>query len=101
MDSRLELHALLLDLLGSGNVYFQPPPSDKLKYPAIVYTRSDIDNAFADSVVYRQSFRYEITVIDRNPDSDIVSRVSALPRCRFDRHFTSDNLNHDVFSLYF
>lgn len=96
---RLELHAELCKVLGSTNVYFQPPESIKMKYPAIVYSRENINNTFANDTVYLQSYSYMITVIDRDPDSDIVERVSKMPKCRYSRHFTSDNLNHDVFTL--
>lgn len=101
MASRLDLHEALCKLLGNRNVYFQPPASKQMKYPAIVYERSDIQNTYADNVSYLQSLQYQVTVIDRNPDSEIVLRVSKLPLCKFDRHFEADNLNHDVFTLYF
>lgn len=99
MGSRLDLQNLLEFILGSRNVYYQPPESIKIKYPAIVYRRNDIDNNFADDIVYMQNHTYQIIVIDANPDSEIVDRVSKLPMCRYDRHYTSDNLNHDVFIL--
>lgn len=99
MGSRLDLQNLLEFILGSRNVYYQPPESIKIKYPAIIYRRNDIDNNFADDIVYMQNHTYQIIVIDANPDSEIVDRVSKLPMCRYDRHYTSDNLNHDVFIL--
>ena len=101
MANRLDLQAELEELLGSRNVYFQPPASVRINYPAIVYTRSDIDNTFADDSVYMQSHFYEVTVIDEDPDSKIVETVSKLPTCRFSRHFTSENLNHDTFIIYY
>lgn len=101
MGSRLELQTLLESVLGSRNVYYQPPASVRMNYPAIVYFRSDIENDFANDSVYIQSLAYEVIVIDEDPDSNIVMRVSQLPMCRYDRHYTSDNLNHDVFTLYF
>lgn len=101
MSNRLELHELLCATLGTRNVYFQPPETTKMTYPAIVYSRNNIDNRFADDLVYKQSFSYTLTVIDKNPDSEIVMKISKLPRCRFDRHFTSDNLNHDTFTIYY
>ena len=97
MASRLKLHEILCGIV--NNVYYQPPSTVKMKYPAIVYAREDIDNVFADDSVYAQSHSYQITVIDENPDSEIVMAVSKLPRCRFNRHFTSENLNHDTFIL--
>lgn len=101
MNSRLELHEVLCEILGSRHVYYQPPESIKLVYPAIVYHRSNISNVFANNRVFAQAFFYEITVIDKNPDSDIVLRLSKLPKCHYDRHYVADNLNHDVFTLYY
>lgn len=99
MGSRLELQKLLESILGSRNVYYQPPESIKIKYPAIIYSRNNIDNNFADDIVYMQNHTYQIIVIDANPDSEIVNKISKLPMCRYNRHYTSDNLNHDVFIL--
>lgn len=101
MKSRLELQTFLEELLGSDNVYFQPPSTVHMKYPAIVYDRSNIENVFANNSVYKQTLSYEITVIDKNPDSEIVTKISNLPLCRFNRHYKVDNLNHDVFVLYY
>lgn len=101
MASRLELQTLFEELLESENVYYQPPASVFMNYPAIVYSRNNIENDFADNSVYAQYTSYQVTVIDENPDSEYVKKVSALPKCRYDRHFVSENLNHDVFTLYF
>lgn len=99
MDRRLELHKILCDVLGSREVYYQSPESTRMSYPAIVYSRSDIVNEFADNNVYTQSHEYEVIVMDYNPDSKIVDAVSKLPTARFNRHYAYDNLNHDVFTL--
>lgn len=99
MNTRFELHELLCETLGSRNVYFQPPESIKMNYPAIVYSRNRIDSTFANNSVYKQERSYEIIVIDENPDSEIPQKVSLLPKCRFDRHYVSDNLNHDAFTI--
>lgn len=88
-------------LLGTRNVYFQPPASIRMNYPAIVFKRKPIENKHANNLVYKQDNCYEVTVIDSYPDSEIVKKISKLPRCRHETHFTSDNLNHDVFTLYF
>lgn len=107
MGSRLELHEILVKLIdktepdGDTHVYFQPPQSIKMKYPAIKYSINDIDNRYADNVVYNQSRSYQLIVIDKDPDSEIVDKVSKLPMCSFDRFYTSDNLNHTVFKIYF
>ncbi|MGM9968898.1 MAG: hypothetical protein ACI35S_00710 [Anaeroplasma sp.] len=101
MDSRLTLQSKLEEILGSKNVYFQPPESLKINYPAIVYKRSSLLNTFANDNVYNQSCFYEITVIDRKPDSNITKKISRLPKTKFDRSFTSNNLNHDVLTIYY
>lgn len=101
MDRRLELHELLETILGSSNVYFQPPTGFQMVYDCIVYSRSHIDSTFANNQPYLLNDRYQITVIYRNPDSDLPKKVARLPMCVHDRHFTADNLNHDVFILYF
>lgn len=107
MGNRLGLHEILCEIInitepdGDRHIYFQPPASVKMKYPAIVYSRKSIDNEHAGNSVYKQDYAYDITVIDKNPDNEYVEKVSKLPMCRFDRHYTSDNLNHDVFTLYF
>ena len=101
MGSRLELQTKLETLLGSRNVYFQPPESVKLKYPCIVYQRSKIDSRFADNNPYIHKIRYDVTLIDKNPDSDILGKLAKLSLCAHQRHFTADNLNHDVYILYY
>lgn len=100
MASRLWLQSTLEALLGSKEVYFQPPASVRMTYPAIVYNRSNIKNTNANNGIYKQDIAYQVIVIDRNPDSDIVYSVSRLPSCRYDRHYVADNLNHDVFTIY-
>ena len=87
------------ELLGSGNVYYNPPASLKMKYDAIVFTRSHIDTVYANNKPYAQSIRYEVTVITEDPDAPIIGKISRLPMCAFSRHFVSDNLHHNVFNL--
>jgi len=101
MDRRLLLQALLEELLGTRNVYFQPPAGKQMEYPAIVYERDAVLTQHADNAPYRQTKRYQVTIIDRDPDSLIVDKVAALPLCAFVRHFKADSLNHDIYSLYF
>lgn len=96
---RSQLHLLLKSLV--DNVYFQPPTNTKLVYPCIVYRRNAAETEFADNNPYQHTKRYMVTVIDREPDSEIPDQVAQLPMCLFDRHFTAEDLNHDVFNLFF
>jgi hypothetical protein len=101
MAPRLELQTLLKSLLGSDKVYFQPPPNTKIQYPCIIYSRDDERVDHADNAPYTRRIRYQVTVIDANPDSLIPAKIAALPLCSYDRFYTSDNLNHDVYQLFF
>ena len=94
---------ILADAYGKGikNVYFQPPESMKMTYPAIRYSIKNIDTKFAANSIYAKKLCYEIMVIDKNPDSVIPEKLLQLPYCSFDRHYVADNLNHYVFTLYY
>jgi hypothetical protein len=98
---RVTLQTFLENLIGSSNVYFQPPSNLSMQYPCIVYSRDSAETLFADNSPYRNTKRYQVTVIDRDPDSILPDKVAGLSLCSFERHFTADNLNHDVFNLYF
>jgi hypothetical protein len=101
MADRLGLQKLLEECLGSKNVYYQAPSSVRMKYPAIRYSRLNIENTFADDNVYAQNHSYEVIIIDKNPDSVVVDRVSKIPSSHYQRHYTADGLNHDVFTIYY
>lgn len=96
---RSDLHAIFKEI--TPNVYFQPPAGVKMQWPAIVYKRDTSETEYGDNLPYRRTKRYQVTVIDTDPDSQIPDKVAELAMCRHDRFFTSDNLNHDVFNLYF
>ena len=100
-DRRLELHTVLCDALGSTNVYFQPPESVKMSYPAIVYNLNDIITRFADNEFYTSNRRYTVILIDPDPDSEVIEKLASLPLCQYSRHYTADNLNHEVFEIYY
>lgn len=99
--SRLDLHAILVALLGSQYVFFQPPSTKKMTYPCIVYKRSRMHVLHANNRIYQDKKIYMITVIDPNPDSLIPDKVLNLPLSEFDRHYTANNLNHDVYKINF
>jgi hypothetical protein len=101
MEKRVQLQYLLEGLMETGKVYFQPPEDVKLSYPCIIYSRDSGDTNFADNNPYHLQTRYKVTIIDSNPDSTIPGKVAQLPTCTFATHFTADNLNHDVYNLYF
>lgn len=102
MADRILLDNILRAAVGpSGMVYFQPPENQKMQYPCIVYKRTSEFSRFADDVPYARKMRYQIMIIDKNPDSLIPSKIAEIPTAVFDRHFTKSELNHDVYNLYY
>lgn len=101
-QKRAELGDRLEEILGSSNVYFEPPETVKLNCPCIIYERSAGDTIFANNKPYRFKVRYTVTAISRKADNPIVGALAmSLPSIQYDRHFVSDNLHHDVFEVYY
>lgn len=101
MERRLSLDKKLRALAGS-NVYYQPPESIKMNYPAIVYHLNDAQITHADDLNYIRRKRYTVTYISRNPDDNFVDKMmDTFTYCSFDRWYAADNLNHFVYDLYY
>ena len=100
MADRLELHSVLQELLGSSNVYYQPPESIKMQYDAIRYSKKTIDSKYANDRKYSMTDCYEIIIISRLPDNPVIKKLLSLPYCSYDRHYVADNLHHDVLTIY-
>lgn len=101
MGNRLDLQNLLRSVLGSDNVYFQPPPSVELKYPCIVYSLTDQTVRHSSNLPYTVINRYKVILVDRDPDSVVIDELSKLKRCRLNSVYTADGLNHFWYTLYF
>lgn len=101
MADRLELHSVLQEILGSSNVYYQPPESIKMQYDAIRYSKKTIDSKYANDRKYSMIDCYEIIVISRLPDNPVIKKLLSLPYCSYDRHYVADNLHHDVLTIYY
>lgn len=101
MASRLSLQSELETLLGSTNVYFQPPSSKKMNYPVIVYKLYDINNFHADNRIYSFYNKYQVVLIHADPDNLIVKKINEYPLSNFVNFYTKDNLNYYVFEIYY
>ena len=99
MGTRAQLHSLLLTLC--DNVYYQTPENMKLKYPCIRYTRNKIDTEHADNQPYRITKGYSLTVMYTDPDYELTDKVAILPTASLETSYKSNNLYHDVFSIYY
>ena len=95
------LQELLEKLFECRHVYYQPPDNLTMEYPAIRYSLSDIDSKYANNKMYVGMKCYEIVVIDKEPDNPIIEKLLELPYAYFNRHYVSDNLNHDIIKLYY
>lgn len=107
MDRRPKLDETFCNIIditdpidGDSHVYFQPPESVKMKYPAIRYKLKGYEKVYANDGGYRILPSYEVTLIDRDPDSIYFKQILDLQYCSFDRAYASDNLNHFVFTLH-
>lgn len=98
---RYELQAKLKEIIGNNNVYFQPPETLKMSYPCIVYELSKHQDRHANNGLYGFHSQYQITLIDRNPDSPTKDALHGLPLTSLSSTFTMDGLNHFVFTTYF
>ena len=102
MASRLELQRKLENILRSKNVYYQPPENLKMRYPCIVYEQYTDYDPHADNLTYLYMVGYQVTLIDRDPDSEFKTKLKdEILYCRWSRHFVNDNLNHDVYIIYY
>lgn len=101
LRTRLELHDILTSIPGVKKVYYSPPASIQMEYPCIRYELSSIPIRRADNIPYLGSKRYTLTLIDEDPESEIVDRLLCIPLSAFDRFYAADGLNHFVFTLYF
>lgn len=95
--ARLDLSAKLKTLC--QNVYFNPPSSLLMSYPAIVYTRRDIDAKSADNEIHVVTEIYQLTIISHDPDEPLVNLVSRIPRTNYIRDYRAEGLNHTLFSI--
>lgn len=107
MDKRLEFHEILCELVnitepnGDRHTYFDPPNSVLMRYPAIRYSRKPNGGVYANNSIYKHLTAYSVVVIDEDPESELLKKVRALPYCHHDTHYISDNLHHDVFTIYY
>lgn len=100
MRTRMDLHNKFKELLGSEQVYYQPPESLKMQYPAIRYSKADITNIYANNIKYYSHDVFDVVIISKVPDHPVIKKILELPYTEFDRHYVSDNLNHDIIRIY-
>ena len=100
MRTRLELQSKLEEVLESRQVYYQPPSTVKMEYPAIVYSKSNIRTTHGNDAVYSKMKKYDLIVISKRPDDPVIEKLLELSYCSYERSYKADNLNHDLLSIY-
>lgn len=101
MGTTQDLQNKLKEILGSDNVYFQPPSNKRMQYPCFVVSLGSASQSTANNYTYLYTDRYVVTYISYDPDDDMRKRMGReFQMCKFDNHLVSDNLQHYVFSLY-
>lgn len=106
MDNRLSLDDVLAGIInitesdGDRHIYLNPPPSVRMRYPAIKYSLNNIDPTYANDNPYRLVPSYQVILIDEDADTQYLKPILQIPHCRFNRFYIADNLNHWVFTIY-
>lgn len=102
MGSRLDLQSKLEELLGSRDVYYQSPNSNRMTYPAIVYSKTNIQSKFADDRIYLNNRCYELVVISTCADDPVIDKILCeFSHISYTRRYVAENLYHDVLTLYY
>ena len=101
MANREELQSTLESLLGSRNVYYNPPQNLEMKYDAIRYSLSNIQSKYANNIKYSKMKCYDLIVISKRPDPAVVDKILEMPYSSLNRPYVAENLHHYPITLYY
>lgn len=101
MGQRLDLQHKLEQILGSEHVYYQPKSSDRVEYPCIVYHLDGMSPIRSDNSIYKEMRYYQVTYINRRPDSPVVDALINFPYSSLSSTMRTEGLYHYVFRIYF
>lgn len=99
--SRDELQLILEGIMEGYKVYFQPPSDIRMSYPCLIYERAGEDIDYANNKRYKNMYNYTLTLLDHDPDSKLMEKISELDYCRLVRDFSQNNVYHFIYELYF
>ena len=98
-DRQPQFQAVLETILERS--YFQPPSDVGLEYPCIVYSPDPGLSRHADNKLYFYEQRYQVQLLGWEPQPEKFHALLNLPKSTHSHSFVAENLNHDVFSIYF
>lgn len=101
LENRVAFQRILESLLGSKNVYFQPPENIKINYPAIIYKLETINKTNANNAMYKHNCKYSLTYISKNPDDDTVIKILSLDHSSMNARYIADGLYHTKFTIFY
>ena len=96
---RLILQSRLEEMLGSRNVYFQPPATIQMQYPCIVYEYERQIIRHANDLKYLKWDQYTVIIIAPYTLLEVMDAIEEEPFCAFDREYVSEGLYHYVYSI--
>lgn len=96
-----DLQDILEKLLGSKNVYYQPPTNLQMKYDAIRYDLGRIDSRFANDKRYAKMNCYDVILITRLPEPEVLDKILDLPYTSLGKPYKADNLYHYPITIYY
>lgn len=103
MERRLTLHTKLREIVGDDvELYFQAPTGQKLSYPCVLYSIDNVHTLRADNQLYRVVPRYQITVMERDPEGTLAFDIlNEFKNISFNTKFVKDSLYQTNLTLYF
>ena len=101
MASRLELQTYLETIPTVKAAYYSPNENINMMYPCIVYRLNDVKTDYADDTLYNAVNQYQITVIDRDPTTQIGRAILTELLGTWMRNFNTNNLYHEVYTAYY
>lgn len=99
MTNRLTLQNKLEEILGSRNVYYNPPESQKMNFPCIVYNMTNIQPIHADNKTYLDYTTYKLIHVSKQADSPVIRTILDIPMTRFSTKYVKNGFYHTVIIL--
>ena len=101
MLKRVDIQDKFKFLLGSNNVYYQPPANLKMKYPAIVYSLDGLDVKRFDNTRLINKNCFSVTHIYRNESENLVeTMLKNFEYISFDNRSIVDGIYNDHYTIY-
>lgn len=106
IQRRKTLHILLKSIVEevtkdkTPRVFYNHPGNLKMIYPCVVYRQIEMRNHFAGNIKYHTNTFYEIQVMHKLPDDEIVDIIlEKINTAVFKHSYTADNIIHTIIEV--